>query len=88
MQEQEVSMRPIAVFVLVGLLSLSVGAASAKTVTVPQKDNDRVVAGVSGATPGKDTTASKTEDGTSRQPSKKTLKASKVRTPPPMHDPN
>jgi hypothetical protein len=87
MQEQEVSMKPIATFVLVGVLSLSVVAASAKTVMLPQKDSDRVVAGVSGATPGKDTTASKTEDGTT-QPSKKTLKASKVGTPPPMHDPN
>ncbi|HEU0095911.1 MAG TPA: hypothetical protein VFQ52_05620 [Rhizomicrobium sp.] len=77
-------MKPIAVFVLVGVLSLGVLAVSAKTVTVHQKDNDRVIAGVSGATPGK----SNTPNATTAQPSKKALKASKVRTPPPLHDPN
>lgn len=83
-------MKPIAVFVLVGVLSLGVLAASAKTVTVPQKDDDRVVAGVSGATPGKSNTpdAATARDSAAAQPSKKALKASKVRTPPPLHDPN
>jgi hypothetical protein len=81
-------MKPVAIFVLVGVLSVSVVAGSAKTVTVPEKANDRVIAGVSGATPGKDTSATKSSDGAAGQPSKKALKASKVRTPPPMHDPN
>ncbi|HEY4077562.1 MAG TPA: hypothetical protein VGM26_11605 [Rhizomicrobium sp.] len=79
-------MKPVAIFV-VGALSLGVVAASAKTVTVPQKDDDRVVAGVSGATPGK-AKADAAKQGSTAQPSKKDLKASKVRTPPPMHDPN
>jgi hypothetical protein len=78
-------MKPIAVFVLVGVLSL--GAASAKTVTVPQKDNDRVIAGVSGATPGKDK-ANTATTGSAAQPDKKNAKSPKVMTPPPMHDPN
>jgi hypothetical protein len=77
-------MKSFVVFAAAGVLSLGVLAASAKTVTVPQKDNDRVVAGVSGATPGKDNKA----DASPAQPGKKALKASKVRTPPPMHDPN
>lgn len=81
-------MKPIAVFVLVGVLSLGVLAASAKTVTVPQKDDDRVVAGVSGATPGKSTANTAPQDETAAQPSKKALKKSKIKTPPPMHDPN
>jgi hypothetical protein len=85
-------MKPIAVFVLVGVLSLGVMAASAKTVTMPQKDNDRVVAGVSGTTPDKNKVPSAdgatAQDQSALQPSKKALKASKVRTPPPLHDPN
>jgi hypothetical protein len=80
-------MKPIAVFVLAGVLSLGVQAASAKTVTVPAKDNDRVVAGVSGAVPGKDK-ADTAAQGSTGQPSKKELKKTKIKTPPPMHDPN
>jgi hypothetical protein len=82
------AMKSIAAFVLVGVLSLGVLAASAKTVTVPQKDNDRGVAGVSGATPGKSTANSASQDEAAAQPSKKALKKSKIKPPPPMHDPN
>jgi hypothetical protein len=85
-------MKPIAVLVIAGALSLGAVAASAKTVTVPQKDNDRVVAGVSGTTPDKNKVpsadAATAQDQSALQPSKKELKASKVRTPPPLHDPN
>jgi hypothetical protein len=84
---QEKAMKPVAMFVLVGVLSLGVLAASAKTVTVPQKDNDRVVAGVSGATPGKNN-ADAAAPGNTAQPSKKELKKTKIKTPPPLHDPN
>jgi hypothetical protein len=77
-------MKPLTAFVL-GILTVT--AASAKTVTVPQKDDDRVVAGVSGALPGKDK-ANAAAQGSTAQPSKKALKKTKIPTPPPMHDPN
>jgi len=80
-------MKAIALGAVAGMLSLGVTAASAKTVTVPQKDNDRVVAGVSGAAPGKDKANVATTD-SAMKPGKKNAKTPRVMTPPPMHDPN
>lgn len=80
-------MKPIAAIVAVAVFSFGAAAASAKTVTVPQKDNDRVVAGVSGATPGKDK-ASSSDARDQPRSGKKKAKTSRIPTPPPLHDPN
>ena len=78
-------MKPIAVFILVAVFSLGIAAASAKTVTMPPKNADeQSVNAVAGPPPKKVVDANKS----SAQPSKATLKKSKVKAPPPMHDPN
>ena len=75
-------MKPVAVFFLVAVFSLATVAVSAKTVTMPAKNPDeQSVNGVAGPPPAK-----KSAD--TAQPSKAALKKSKVKTPPPMHDPN
>jgi hypothetical protein len=80
------AMKPIAVFVLVAVFSVGLIAASAKTVTMPAKNADeQSVNAVAGPPPAKKVADA---DKPSAQPSKKALKASKVKTPPPMHDPN
>ena len=77
-------MKPIAVFVLVAVFSIATVAASAKTVTMPAKNADeQSVNAVAGPPP-----AENVADKSSAQPSKATLKKTKVKTPPPMHDPN
>jgi hypothetical protein len=77
-------MKPIAVFVLVAVFSLAAVAASAKTVTMPAKNpNEQSVNAVAGPPP-----AANAGDKSSAQPSKKALRKSKVKTPPPLHDPN
>ena len=79
-------MKPIAVFALVVVISLAAVAASAKTVTMPVKNADeQSVNAVAGPPPVKRVADA---DKSSAQPGKKALKASKNKTPPPMHDPN
>lgn len=79
-------MKPIAVFVLVAVISVASVAASAKTVTMPAKNpNEQSVDGVAGPPPSKKVADA---EKTSAQPSKAALKKSKIKTPPPMHDPN
>ncbi len=79
-------MKPIAVFVLVAVLSLATVAASAKTVTMSAKNaNEQSVNGVAGPPPARKVADA---DKSSAQPSKAELKKSKIKTPPPMHDPN
>ena len=78
-------MKPVAVFILVAVFSLSLAAATAKTVTMPAKNADeQSVNAVAGPPPKHMANADKS----SAQPSKAALKKSKVKTPPPMHDPN
>jgi hypothetical protein len=79
------AMKPIAVFVLVAVFSFATVAVSAKTVTMPAKNaNEQSVNAVAGPPPKHVADADKS----SAQPSKAALKKSKVKTPPPMHDPN
>ncbi len=79
-------MKPIAVFALVAAISFAAVAASAKTVTMPAKNLDeQSVNGVAGPPPAKKVSDA---DKSSAQPSKAALKKSKIKTPPPMHDPN
>jgi hypothetical protein len=82
-------MKPIAVFVLVAAFSLSLVAASAKTVNAPQGDNDRIASTTAGqgAVVNGATTARPTDTGTA-QPSKKALKKSKIQQKPKLQDPN
>jgi hypothetical protein len=80
-------MRPVAIFVLVAALSLGAAAVSAKTVNGGGGNaNDRSVAAVAG--PPKAANSTKADENAMKQPSKAELKKSKVRTPPPPHDPN
>ena len=79
-------MKPVAVFILVAVFSLSLAAATAKTVTMPAKNADgQSVNAVAGPPPVRKVGDA---DKSSAQPSKAALKKSKVKTPPPMHDPN
>lgn len=79
-------MKSIAVFALVAAISFAAVAASAKTVTMPAKNLDeQSVNGVAGPPPAKKVSDA---DKSSAQPSKAALKKSKIKTPPPMHDPN
>ena len=79
-------MKPIAVFVLVAVFSLAAVAASAKTVTMPAKNPDeQSVNGVAGPPPRQKSPRCRQ---VFAQTSKATLRKSKVKTPPPMHDPN
>ncbi len=78
-------MKPIAIFVVVAAISFAVVSATAKTVTMPAKNpNEQSVNGVAGPTPKRVADADKS----SAQPSKAALKKSKIKTPPPLHDPN
>jgi len=80
-------MKSIAVFVLVAAFSLAAVAASAKTVTMPTKNaNEQSVNAVAGPPPAKNVASA--NDKSSVQPSKTALKKSKVKNPPPTHDPN
>ena len=77
-------MKPIAVFVLVAVFSLATVAVSAKTVNMPaQNADERSVNAVAGPPPAK-----KVADKSLAHRSKAALRKSKVKTPPPMHDPN
>lgn len=80
-------MKPIAIFFVVAIVSLGIVAAShAKTVTSTGKTtNEQSVVGVAGPAPAGNKPKM---DTTSTQSSKSTLKKSKVKAPPPMHDPN
>ena len=79
-------MKPIAVFVVVAAISLGVVAAAAKTVTLPARNaNEQSVIAVAGPPPAKKVADA---DKSSAQPTKTALKKSKIKTPPPMHDPN
>ena len=78
-------MKPAALFVLAAAFSTAVIAASARTVTLPQSNpNDRSVNAVAGPPPVRHAM----NDKSSAQPSKKALRKSKIKTPPPLHDPN
>ena len=80
------AMKPIAVFIVVAVFSVGLMAASAKTVTMPAKNaNEQSVNAVAGPPPAKRVADT---DKPPAKPSKKALKASKVKTPPPLHDPN
>lgn len=89
-------MKPIAVFVLaaalsVAGLSLASGAAMAKTVTSSQGNADqKSVAGVAGpATAAENSNPDhKVAQTDTKQPSKKVLKKTEIKPPPPLHDPN
>jgi hypothetical protein len=77
-------MKVIAVCVLAA--AVSVTAASAKTVTTSQGNaNDQSVVGVAGPAPVPNKPVT---NASSPQPSKKALKKSKIKAPPPLHDPN
>ncbi len=80
-------MKPIAVCILVAAFSIATVAATAKTVTSSHSNaNETSVIGVAGPAPaGNKPVAAKDQ---SAQPSKTALKKSKIKTPPPMHDPN
>jgi hypothetical protein len=82
------AMKPIAVFILVAAFSIATVAATAKTVTSSHSNaNETSVIAVAGPAPaGNKPVAAK--DQSSAQPSKTALKKSKIKTPPPMHDPN
>jgi hypothetical protein len=78
-------MRSVAIVVLA--VALGATAVSAKTVNGGEGNaNDRSVAAVAG--PAKATNSIKADENSAKQPSKAELKKSKVRTPPPPHDPN
>jgi maltose-binding protein MalE len=80
-------MKPVAVFILVAVLSIATVAATAKTVTTSRRSpNEQAVIGVAGPPPARKVTDMR--DKYSAQPSKKTLKKVKITPPPPMHDPN
>ena len=77
-------MRSIALCVL---LSFFASAATAKTITSSQGNaNDKSVAGVAGTSVAARNSGPQAQ--TSTQPNRKSLKKSKVKTPPPLHDPN
>ena len=79
-------MKPIAVFVLVAAFAAAGIAAGAKTVTSSHSTADETsVIGVAGPAPAgnKPVAVANTS-----QPSKKALKKTKIKAPPPMHDPN
>ena len=78
-------MKPIAVFIAVAVTLGAAPLSHAKTVTMPAKHpNEQSVNGVAGPTPKKVVNTDKP----SAQPSKATLKKTKIKPPPPMHDPN
>ena len=80
-------MKPVAVFILVAILSAAVVAASARTVTSSRATaNEQSVVGVAGPPPVRKVTDIR--DKSSAQPSKKTLRKVKITPPPPLHDPN
>jgi hypothetical protein len=82
------AMKPIALFILVALLSAATMAATAKTITSSQGSADATSAA---AVAGPALAANNSQpqaDAAIAKPSKKTLKKAKVTPPPPMHDPN
>ena len=80
-------MKPVAVFIVVAMLSITAIAVTAKTVTTTRANpNEQSVVGVAGPAPSRK--VSDLHDKSSAQPSKKVLKKAKVIPPPPMHDPN
>jgi hypothetical protein len=54
-------MKPVAVFILVAVISLAALAANAKTVTTQTSTNDRMVSGVAGPVASADTSQRKTK---------------------------
>jgi hypothetical protein len=82
------AMKPVATLVLVAAFSIATVAATAKTVTSSQGNaNDKSVAAVAGSVAAANNSG-QAADTSSAQPAKKALKKSKVKAPPPMHDPN
>jgi len=78
-------MKSVAIFALAAIFPVAIVAASAKTVTTSQRNaNDQSVNAVAGPPPAN----TMARDKSSAQPSKKALRKSKIRTPPPLHDPN
>jgi hypothetical protein len=86
--KQETVMKPIQLIAAIAVFSLGVASATAKTVTSSHSNSDETsVIGVAGPAPaGNKPVAAK--ETSSAQPSKSLLKKSKIKTPPPMHDPN
>lgn len=81
-------MKLVAPLILAAAFSLATVAASAKTVTTDtsQNSNDRSVNAVAGPAPHKKVASA--TDKPVAQPSKKVLRKSKIKPPPPLHDPN
>jgi hypothetical protein len=78
-------MKSVAVFLLVAVFTAGIIAAMARTVTNPPGNaNQQSVNAVAGPPPVRQVASDKS----SVQPSKKTLKKSKITLPPPLHDPN
>ena len=78
-------MKTVAVFLVIAFFSAATLAATARTVTNPQGNaNEQSVNAVAGPPPAPHAV----NDKSSAQPSKKALRKSKIRTPPPLHDPN
>lgn len=73
-------MKIIGIFVVSGALALAIPA-SAKSVSAPQNDSERVTNTLAGPPP----TENKL---TPAKPSKKELKKAKVKPKPPLNDPN
>lgn len=84
-------MKPIAVFVLVAVLSVATVAATAKVTSAPQNDSDRVTQGLAGPAPQPNkavTTGRTARADQAVQPSKRQLKHAKIKPKPGLNDPN
>jgi hypothetical protein len=73
-------MRPVAVF---AVLSFGLVAASAKTASAPQGDNERVATTLSG--PGSDTAPNAANAPSAARSGKPALRKSKAKPKPPLH---
>lgn len=81
-------MKPIHLVAAVTAFSLGIISASAKTVTSSHSNpNENSVIGVAGPAPAGNRPVA-ANGHSSAQPSNKALKKSKIKSPPPMHDPN
>jgi hypothetical protein len=77
-------MKSAVMTVLIAISSMAIGAAAAKTVTNPSGNaNEQSVNGVAGPSP-KNVTSVRA----SHRPTRAALRKAKIKSPPPMHDPN
>ena len=81
-------MKSVAIFALAAAFSLATVAGTARTVTTSQgrTANEQSVNAIAGPPPAKRVASN--DDKSSAHPGKKALKRTKVKPPPPMHDPN